>query len=155
RPLRMARAGYDEVVLITGFPSFTARKMCEALVRERRVLVHAVVHRKFEAEVKDTLDALTADERARVNLLEGDVAAMDLGLSGAEWKSLASEVDRIHHMAQVSYLGADRKMAEQVNVGGAREILEFARGCQALKCLVFHSTAQVSGDRTGVVLEEE
>jgi len=28
----VARAGYDEVVLLTGFPAFAARKMCEELV---------------------------------------------------------------------------------------------------------------------------
>ena len=65
------------------------------------------------------------------------------------------EIDCIHHMAQVSYLGADRQLATQVNVGGAREVLEVAAQCTSLKCLVFHSTAQVSGDRTGLVLEGE
>ena len=66
------------------------------------------------------------DQRSRVQLVEGDSAAMDLGLSGVELKQLASEVDRIHHAASVSYLGVDRPTAEQMNVGGAREILEFA-----------------------------
>jgi thioester reductase-like protein len=150
----MARSGYDEVVLLTGFPSFPARKMCEELLRaERRTLVHAVVHPKFEADARETLDMLPLEQRARVNLIEGDAAAMDLGLSGAEFKALAAEVDRIHHMAQVSYLGADRRLAQQVNVGGAGEILELARACASLKMLVFHSTAQVSGTRTGLVLE--
>lgn len=153
----MARKGYDEVVLLTGFPSFTARKMCEELVggggASDRTLVHAVVQKKHEAEAREALDELPLEQRGRVNLLEGDASAMDLGLSGAEWKSLASEVDRIHHMAQVSWLGADRALAERVNIGGAREILELARSCASLKCLVVHSSAHVSGDRTGLVLE--
>jgi nucleoside-diphosphate-sugar epimerase len=80
---------------------------------------------------------------------------MDFGLSGAELRVLAPEIDYIHHMAQVSYLGADEDLAKQVNVGSAREVVEVAQLCKALKCLVYHSTAQVSGDRTGVVLEEE
>src|SRR4051794_1561111 len=99
----MARAGYDEVVLLTGFPSFPARKMCEELVQaSRRTLVHAVVHPKFEADAREALDVMPLEQRSRVNLLEGDAAAMDLGLSGAEFKSVAAEIDRIHHMAQVS-----------------------------------------------------
>jgi thioester reductase-like protein len=149
------RPGYEEVVLLTGFPSFAARKMCEELVASEGTLVHAVVQPKFEAEAREVLDALPLEQRSRVNLLEGDTAAMDLGLSGGEWKSLAAEVDRIHHMAQVSYLGADRKLAEHVNLGGAREILELASACRSLECLVFHSTAQVSGDREGLILEED
>ena len=59
---------------------------------------------------------------------------------------------RIHHCAQVTYLGVDAKTAEQVNVGGAREAIELAASCEKLECLVFHSTAHVSGDRRGLVL---
>lgn len=152
----MARNGYDEVVLLTGFPSFAARKMCEELVSTgERTLVHAIVQSKHEAEAREALDALPLEQRGRVNLLEGDAAAMDFGLSGPELRSLAGEIDRIHHMAHVSSLGADRKLAESVNIGGARELLEVARACRSLKSVIFHSTAHVSGDRTGLVLEGE
>jgi thioester reductase-like protein len=152
----MPRSGYDEVVLLTGFPSFPARKMCDELVRgEGRTLVHAVVRRQALAEAEGALDALPLEQRRRVNLIEGDAAAMDFGLSGAELAKLTPEIDCIHHMAQVSYLGADRDLATSVNVGGAREVVELAELCTSLRCLVYHSTAQVSGDRTGLVLEDE
>ena len=152
----MTRPGYDEVVLLTGFPSFAARKMCEELVQSgARTLVHAVVHPKFASEAAEARAALPLEQRERVHLIEGDAAAMDFGLSGAELRSITAEIDRIHHMAQVSYLGADRKLAESVNLGGARELLEVAAACSSLKCAIFHSTAHVSGDRTGLVLEGE
>lgn len=152
----MPRQGYDEVVLLTGFPSFGARKMCAELLRgPGRTLVHAVVRPKFADEARAALDELPLEQRSRVDVLEGDAASMDLGLSGKEFRDVTSHVDRIHHCASVSYLGVDRETAEQVNVGGAREILELASACPGLKCLVFHSTAAVSGDRTGLVLEDE
>ena len=152
----MPRAGYDQVVLLTGFPSFGARKMCEELVRgPERTLVHAIVRSSSREEAEGALDTLPLEQRRRIQLIEGDAAAMDFGLSGAELKALAPEIDVIHHMAQVSYLGADRKLATQVNVSGAREVLEVASQCTSLKNLVYHSTAQVSGDRTGLVLEDE
>ena len=131
------RPSYDEVVLLTGLPSFAARTTCEEIVRSSpKTLVFALIVPKFEAEARDFLDALPMEQRSRVQLVEGDAAAMDLGLSGAELKQLASEVDRIHHIAGVSYLGVDRPTAEHVNVGGAHEIIEFARACRSLKCLV-------------------
>jgi nucleoside-diphosphate-sugar epimerase len=152
----MARAGFDEVVLLTGFPSFAARRMCEELVKgERRTFVHAVVRPAALAEAQAVLDGLPLEQRQRVNLVEGDVAAMDFGLSGAELAKLMPQIDVIHHMAQVSHLGADRDLAKRVNVGGAREAVEIAGLCTSLKCLVHHSSAQVSGDRTGLVLESE
>jgi thioester reductase-like protein len=156
----MPRPGFEEVVLLTGFPSFHARRLLEELVRPDRgdrgsTFVHAVVQAKSMARAKDALDALPQEQRARVNLIEGDAASMDLGLSGAEVRALAGQVDRIHHAAQISYLGADRKTAEHVNIDAVREVLEFARLCTSLKCLVAHSTAQVAGNREGTVLEAE
>ncbi len=120
-----------------------------------RTLVHAIVHAKQHAEAREALDALPRDQLRRVNLVDGDAGAMDFGLSGAELRSLTGEIDRIHHLAQVPHFGAERKLAEAVNIAGARELLEVARACPSLKSVVFHSSARVSGDRTGVVLEGE
>src|SRR5579859_198947 len=125
----MPRAGSDEVVLLTGFPSFLARRMCAEILRTPRTLVHAVVRPKLARDAREMLDLLPLDQRGRVNLIEGDVAAMDLGLSRVELKSLAGEVDRIHHCAEVTYQGAERALAEQVNVGGTREVIEVAAAC--------------------------
>lgn len=145
-----------DVVLLTGFPSFLARKTCEVLLTaEAQTRVHAVVPAAFEAEAREALDVFPLEQRRRVNLIEGAAHAMDLGLSGAEFRALSQEVTRIHHTAHLLDPGAERKLAEEVNLGGAREMIEFGKECPALKSLVVHSTAQVSGDRAGVVLEEE
>ena len=153
----MGHTGYDEVVFLTGFPSFRARRMAEeiALSEGPRALVHAVVHPKLRDEAIGALDALPLDARRRIQLVEGDAAAMDLGLSGAELRAFAREVDVIHHCVQVNYLGAQRSDAEHVNVGSAYEVIELARACKQLRCLVVHSSASVSGDRSGVVREED
>jgi thioester reductase-like protein len=146
----------DDVVLLTGLPSQLARAVASEIVRsDPRARIEAVVRSKFVEDARATLDDLPAEQRRRVHVVEGDAAAIDLGLAGAEFKSLAREATRIHHCAQVTYLGVDRKTAEHVNVGGAQEALEFAGSCEKLECLVFHSTALVSGDRRGVVLEDE
>ncbi len=154
----MPRPGtaYDEVVLLTGFPSFLSRKMAaQILSAEPRTRLHVLVRQKFEAESRAFLDELPEDQRARVSFLEGDASSMDLGLSGKEFTALAGEVDRIHHCASVTYHGVDRPTAEQVNIGGAREVVELGRACSQLKALVFHSTASVCGNRTGIVREED
>src|SRR6188474_1190973 len=99
----MPRPGYDDVVLVTGFPSLYARKMVEhVLASEPRALVYVVVLAKFAAAAESEIEALPEASRARVVVLEGDAAAMDLGLSGAEFRQLTREVDRIHHMAHAS-----------------------------------------------------
>ena len=144
-----------ETILVTGFPSFVARKMVEELVREPETTIYCVVRQKSLEEAQAVLDVLPLDQRRRIVILEGDAAAIDLGLSGRELAALTPKIDFIHHLAQVSYMGAEAKLATYVNVGGAREIVELASLCPKLRCLVYHSTAQVSGDRTGLVLEDE
>jgi thioester reductase-like protein len=145
-----------DLVFLTGFPSLLARAVCSEIVRsDSRARVLALVRSKSVEEARAYIDELPAEQRKRVSIVEGDAAAIDLGLSGMEFKSIACDVTRIHHCAEVTYPGTDRKTAEQVNVGGTREAIEFATSCKNLDCLVFHSTAHVAGDRRGVVLEDE
>lgn len=124
-------------------------------MREPDTEIYAVVRTKSLEEARAALDVLPLDQRRRINVIEGDAAAIDLGLSRQELAAITPRIDSIHHLAQVSYMGAEEKLAKLVNVGGAREIVELATLCPNLKCLVYHSTAQVSGNRTGLVLEDD
>jgi nucleoside-diphosphate-sugar epimerase len=152
----MSRPGYDAVLLVTGFPSLYARRMVRhVLSAEPGALVYVVVPGEHAARAQAEREALDAGQRDRLVLVEGDPRAMDLGLSGAEFRQLTREVDRIHHLAHVAAGSVDRRTARALNVVGAGEILEFARAAGGLECLVFHSTAHVSGDRTGVVYEDD
>lgn len=152
----MSRRGYDEVTLVTGFPNFRARKMVEhILTAEPRALVYLVVRTKLAKEASAALGLLSKAQRERIVVLEGDAAAMDLGLSGAEYRTLGSEIDRIHHLAQITYPGVARDVTEQTNLGAMREVIELGRCCSNVRSIVVHSSAMVSGNREGLVLEDE
>jgi thioester reductase-like protein len=145
------------VAVVTGFPTaFLARRVLRRLLQDDRHLeVRCVVLQKYLEQASEELERLEHAERRRVEVIEGDTAAMDLGLSGAEFGALAGEVNVIHHCAAITYLGVDDALAEQVNVGGTREVLELADAAQHLDRLVLWSTALVSGARRGYVLEDE
>lgn len=156
----MPRAGHDTVLLVTGYPSLHARRMIEQIITsEPGSLVYVLVPpppgEAADGPAGPPELQLSAEQLARVVFIEGSPHAMDLGLSGAEFRQLTREVDRIHHLAHVGSSAVDARTAHTVNVVGAAEILEFARAAPQLSCLVFHSTAHVSGDRTGVVYEED
>jgi nucleoside-diphosphate-sugar epimerase len=152
----MPRPGSDAVLLVTGFPALDARRMVQhILAEEPRALVYAVVPADRAERARAEREALPPADAERLVLLEGDPEAMDLGLSGAEFRQLARELDRIHHLSHLSAGGVDRKRAHAANVVAAAEVIELARASRQLSCLVFHSTAHVSGDRTGVVYEED
>lgn len=152
----MPRPGHKSTVLVTGFPSFLAKKLTAHLVAsepETRVL--ALVRAADLVEARRAIDALDEPERARISLLEGDPSGIDLGLSGVELRQIAGEVNCIHHAVHVSFLGTDKKSAEEANVTSAGEIVEVAKLMTNLQCFVLHSTAFVSGDRKGVVFEDD
>jgi nucleoside-diphosphate-sugar epimerase len=153
----MPRPGYDTVLLVTGYPSLHARRMIEQIVTsEPGALVYVLVPTEPEDAAAEAPELqLSAEQQARVVFLEGSPHAMDLGLSGAEFRQVAREVDRIHHLAHAGSSAIDSHAAHAINVVGAAEILELARAAPQLACLVVHSTAHVSGDRTGVVHEDD
>ncbi len=149
----MADAG--RVHLVTGFPGFIGKRLVRRLVeavrgREDRLVL--LVQAKNARAARDDLAALGV---ARAEVVEGDVEHMHLGLSGAEFKTLARDVTDVWHLAARSHLGAGRAEMRRVNVEGTRNVLDLCVAARRLRRLNHFSTAFVSGDRVGVILEDE
>ncbi|HTE49373.1 MAG TPA: SDR family oxidoreductase [Kofleriaceae bacterium] len=145
-----------EVVLVTGFPAFSARRMAlEILARDGEARVFLLARAKFADAARELAASLPPAQGARIEVIEGDVCDMDLGLSGREYATLAGEITSIQHMAGIYYMGVDRATARRVNIDGTRGVIELAGDAARLRRLVHWSTAAVSGRRKGVILEEE
>jgi thioester reductase-like protein len=145
-----------DTVLVTGFPAFTAKRMILKLLEQpttRRVYV--LVRYQSSTEATEFTDELDEERRRRMTILVGDVTNMDLGLSGKEYRRLVGDLTHIHHMAAKHHLGVTKERVHQINVGGTRGALELALECQRLKRFCFWSTVCVSGEREGVVMEDE
>lgn len=142
-------------ILITGFPTFVSRKLLQTILeREPTAYVRLVVRPDYLDDAESRLNAMEAD-RERVQLLSGDVVAMDLGLAGTEYLELVENVTDIYHIASIWFLGVDRHTIHDVNVQGARNIIDAAAEMKHLRRLNHFSTAFVAGDRTGVIMEDE
>lgn len=140
--------------LVTGFPAFRARHLIHELARRQpEVEVVALVHPRRAAEARAALDELGLSA-GPVTLLEGDPAAIDFGLSGAEYLALAGRVRVVHGAYSITF--PDRAGGvESLNVCAARELVELARMAPGLERLVLYSSVFVSGDRSGRVPEDE
>jgi nucleoside-diphosphate-sugar epimerase len=146
----------DRETLLTGFPAneLARRLLPRLLETNRNGRVITLVPERFVDHANEWLSALPNGQRERTTIVVGDVAWMDLGLSGREYLELADRVHTIHHCAAVTYSGAPFEMAERVNVGGTFEVLEFARQAKGLKRLVHWSTLMATGDEGGMVRED-
>lgn len=145
----------DTTRVLTGFPaSLLAVHVLWKLV-EQNERVTCIVPARFVPRAQELLLTRSAEERARVEILEGDVAAMDLGLSGREFMDLAARTRLIHHCAAVTYSGAPLEMAERVNVNGTRECLELALASPRLQRLVHWSSTLANCPQGPVAYEDE
>lgn len=144
-------------ILLTGFPSneLARRVLPRLLEQSDDAHVEALVPDRFVEHANEWLSALPAAQRVRTSVIIGDVAAIDLGLSGREYLDLAARVNVIHHCAAVTYSGAPMSMAERVNVGGTFEALELARNALKLERLVHWSNIAASAGHAGSVREDE
>lgn len=143
-----------DTTLVTGFPSYTARRMIGRLLAAGQ-RVFMLVRHQDSTQIGEYLSTLEGSTQRRLVSMIGDPTSMDLGLSGKEYRLLVDELSCIHHMAGRYHLGATREEVEQLNVGGTRGVLELALECKNLRRFCFWSTVHVSGDREGVVMEGE
>lgn len=146
----------ERVHLVTGYPGFIGKRLVRRLVQDLRGADRLVllVQAKNAIHAREDLAAI-GGERRGIELVEGDLELMHLGVSGAEFKELARDVTDLWHLAARSHLGAGRAEMRHVNVEGTRNVLDLALSAKRLRRLVHFSTAYVSGDRIGVILEDE
>ena len=144
------------VSFITGFPDFIAVTLARDLLSEHGDnRVGLLVPGQHLAAWEEFRRLLPDGHRTRVRAFTGDVVSMDLGLSGDEYADLGRTTNYIFHLAGAHWMGEDAEDAHARNVEGAAEVLRLAQECGQLERLSYFSTAFVSGNRTGVVLEED
>ncbi len=149
-------------ILMTGFPGFIARRLLTKLLSaddavRAVVLVEASQEEPARALIGRMADRDTSESPlgARVDVVVGDITAMDCGLSGAEFRALTENATEVYHLAAINSLSADRRLFELVNVHGTANVLALARAMRRLERFVHFSSAYVSGDRSGVIMEDE
>jgi thioester reductase-like protein len=141
---------------ITGYPGFIGKRLTRRILRQfPRAKITVLVQEKFFEEASAIVDGMPPRQADRITVLMGDVAKLDLGLSGLEVESLKTSITHLFHLAAVQYLGVGSGEMQRVNVGGTRNVLTLAREFSNLERLVHFSSCYVSGDRIGVITEDE
>lgn len=140
-------------VLITGLPSFVARRLLlEMACAELDSRFIAVIPEHLLERLEERLEGRLP---SNVELMTGDTVAMDLGLAGDEYTRICAEVTDVYHMASIFYLGVNDEDARAVNVRGTLNVLQAAAEMKRLVRFNHLSTAFVAGDRAGVIMEAE
>lgn len=95
-------------------------------------------------------EAIRAAIGGGVDLLFGDPSAIDLGLSGTEYRALRAEASAMHWFIE----GYAPKVSDARAPKAAEECLEFASDAPSLKRITVWSSALASGRTEGILKEE-
>lgn len=147
----------SETFFITGFPGFIADRLLERLARKQCrfiLLVQPAWLDRARHEI-DRIAKLTGRWPEDFQLVEGDITQPGLGLNQADIELTKQQTTRIFHLAALYDLAVAREPAMRVNVGGTRNVVEFARSIPSLRHFHHVSTCYVAGKREGVILETE
>lgn len=147
----------SETFFITGFPGFIADRLLERLARKECrfiLLVQPSWLDRARHEI-DRISHLTNRQVSDFQVVLGDITQPALGLSAADLETTRQQTTRIFHLAALYDLAVAREPAMRVNVGGTRNMVEFARSLPALQHFHHVSTCYVAGKREGVILETE
>ncbi|XP_015935914.1 fatty acyl-CoA reductase 3-like [Arachis duranensis] len=90
----------------------------------------------------------------KLTVFPGDICYEDLGLKDSILKEeICNQVDVIVNLAATTNFDERYDIALDLNVFGAKHVINFAKQCIKLKVLVHVSTAYVCGERGGLILE--
>ncbi len=146
-------------LFMTGYPGFIATRLLRELVKRQKfdkiwLIVLRTPDQRFLKMAQESVANDLAD--LPVELIEGDITQPNLGIEDSKvLETMKNDPGEWWHLAAVYRLDVGPKVAEQVNVEGTRHVLDLAKQCKQLRRLQYVSTAYVSGDRLGVVKEEE
>ncbi len=144
---------------MAGFPGFIATRIVRKLAgndpeQQFILLVHPSQLQKAQTTVVAIAEESGLSED-RFRIIEGDITKAGLGLSKSEQAELVDQVTHVFHLAAIYDLAVGEDIAELINVTGTENVTSWVKGLPHLKRYIYCSTAYVSGNRTGTVLETE
>jgi len=153
-----------ERVFLTGATGFIGASLLQTWLDRSDATVTVLARARHEVpadqRMRAVLDELYPQSVVprvleRVGVVEGDVTSDRLGMAAADYDRLASETTRVIHCAAAVRFDLELEDARRENVGGTRNVLEFAKACSELMKIDYVGTAYVAGKRKGLIRENE
>jgi thioester reductase-like protein len=153
-------------VLLTGATGFVGRELLWRLARKPGDWVVCLLRAKDDDDANARLarvldqarpEPLTAEQKARVTAVRGDLTEEELGLAPGQRDQLAGTINRVIHGAATVDWATSLETARQINVEGTRRVVELAKLAHArgaLRRFDYISTCHVCGRRRGRIEEE-
>ncbi|KAL4611669.1 hypothetical protein ACB092_08G142300 [Castanea dentata] len=164
----------NKSILITGATGFLAKILVEKVLRVQpnlkklylllrakdaksatHRLNNEIIGKDLFRVLKEKLGTnLNSFVSEKITVVPGDISLEDLGLKDSILREeILNQVDVIVNLAATTNFDERYDVALGLNTFGAKYVLNFAKKCVHLKVLIHVSTAYVSGERGGLILE--
>jgi long-chain acyl-CoA synthetase len=158
----------NKVVFLTGATGLIGGNLIPRILKNNGttrlvVLIRGSSDDEAEQRLDNMLCALwpeldLGEAKKRIQVKRGDITLSRLGLSESSYATLASQVTHIIHSAASVKFQLPLECVRSVNFGGTKNVMALA-GCAReagkLRRVAYISTAYVSGDRSGIILEDD
>jgi len=147
------------VYFFTGFPGFIASRILKKLIADQPAANFIFLVRQSEVLLANqrVADMKRSDSsyENKLKVIVGDITEENLGLSADVVEGFKGEVTHVFHLAAVYDLAVRKEIAEKANILGTKNVNRFVRSLPKLQRYIYFSTAYVSGNRVGRILESE
>lgn len=143
---------------LTGFPGFIATRIVRKLAEDHPsksflLLVHPTQMDKARRVVNEIASNLGCST-VRFTVAVGDITKDSLGLD-PEILNSTDDITHAFHLAAIYDLAVEKQIAALVNITGTQNVTSWVKNLPNLERYVYFSTAYVSGNRKGTILETE
>ncbi len=144
-------------IFLTGFPGFISSRLIPELLKERpEAKAFLLVQPKFAELSKKQITALKErypELKNRLISVEGDLTYKDILYDSTNFDF--NSVSEIFNLAAVYDLRVEKELANKVNVGGTKNLVEFSKKFSSLKKFHHISTCYVAGWYSGNFCEDD
>ncbi|KAG8371184.1 hypothetical protein BUALT_Bualt13G0060600 [Buddleja alternifolia] len=122
-----------------------------AMLRFNTEVVAKDLFRVLKEKHQGNLNALISE---KVTVVPGDISCENLGVKDSGLlEEMWKQVDVVINLAATTKFDERYDVSLRINTAGAKHVLDFSKKCAKLKVLVHVSTAYVSGEKEGLILE--
>ncbi len=125
---------------VTGATGFIGKRLVKKLLGRKGSTVYFLIRESSQDKVPALLE-YWGTTKARAVPVVGDLTSPNLGISKADTKEFAGQIDHMFHLAAIYDLGADAPSQIKVNNEGTRAAVQFAN---AAKVGMFHHTSSIA-----------